>query len=154
MNRMTSMNTQSFSRSRSREPGKKLAEIAPLVSLNSGSIACKALFKSPASDPSLRSQVRAEKTIHNITATAAMDSLSTEQRFLMRITIDASSVTQLRHLAIGTCGDLLVSMRVQPLERAAKMKVCLCLSMPAVDIIMDAVMRTMPSAEFGRVTSA
>lgn len=73
---------------------------------------------------------------------------------MMDITIDASFVTQLRHLVIGTCGDLVEFMRIQPLAHATKMKVWLCLSKPAIDLIMNAVMRSLPSAEFGRITHA
>ncbi len=72
----------------------------------------------------------------------------------MHITIDASCVTQLRHLVMDTCGDLLAFMRIQPFAHATKMKVWLCLSKSVADLIMDAVMRSLPSAEFGRITPA
>ncbi|RYE36534.1 MAG: hypothetical protein EOP21_14775 [Hyphomicrobiales bacterium] len=69
----------------------------------------------------------------------------------MQITVDARGVTELRHLVMGNCGELVSFMRIQPVAHATKMKVWLCLSRPAADRIMDIVMRTLPSAEFGAI---
>lgn len=72
----------------------------------------------------------------------------------MLVIINADCVNELRHLMMRTCGRLLVFIRAQPVAHAKKMKVWLCLNAPAVDLVMDAVMRALPSAEFGRVTYA
>ncbi|MFZ6645713.1 hypothetical protein ACO0LO_08360 [Undibacterium sp. TJN25] len=72
--------------------------------------------------------------------------------FIMRITVDAASVTELRHVIVGTCGELVSYMRVKPVDHATKMKVWLCLSKNSVDTIIRNVMRSLPQAEFGRIT--
>jgi hypothetical protein len=69
----------------------------------------------------------------------------------MLVTINADCVNELRHLMMRTCGRLLVFIRTQPVAHAKKMKVWLCLNAPATDLVMDAVMRSLPSAEFGSV---
>jgi hypothetical protein len=73
---------------------------------------------------------------------------------MMVITIDSNLVTQLRHVVMGTCGKLVAFIRIQPLAHATKMKVWLCMNKAAIDLIMDAVMHSLPSAEFGRITPA
>lgn len=73
---------------------------------------------------------------------------------MMHIMIDADYVTQLRYLVMGTCGELVTFIRIQPVKHATKMKVWLCLGKPAVDLIMDAVMHSLPNAEFGRIAPA
>ena len=72
----------------------------------------------------------------------------------MQLTINADCINELRQLMMRTCGRLLVFIRTQPVAHAQKMKVWLCLNAPASDLVMDAVMRALPSAEFGRVTYA
>ncbi|HTD06825.1 hypothetical protein [Undibacterium sp.] len=72
--------------------------------------------------------------------------------FIMRITVDAAAVTELRHVIIGTCGGLVGYMRVKPVDHATKMKVWLCLGKPSIDIIIRNVMRALPQAEFGKIT--
>jgi hypothetical protein len=72
----------------------------------------------------------------------------------MRFTIDASCVTQLRHLLMGRFGELVTFMRIQPMAHATKMKVCIGLSQPAVDLITAAVTRSVPSAKFSRAAAA
>lgn len=72
----------------------------------------------------------------------------------MLVTINADSLSELRRLVMHICGRLLVFIRTQPILHARKMKVWLCLNAPATDLVMDAVMRTLPSAEFGRITYA
>lgn len=67
----------------------------------------------------------------------------------MQLTIDTSSLIQLRQLVMGTGGNMVVFMRAQPLVRATKMKVWLCVNAPIVNLIMNAVKHALPSAEFG-----
>ncbi len=72
----------------------------------------------------------------------------------MLLTISADCVAELRHLVMRTCGEWIVFMRTQPIAHASKMKVWLCLSNPATELVMNAVMRALPSAEFGKITYA
>lgn len=73
--------------------------------------------------------------------------------FTIDITIDAAFTTRLRHLIMGTCGELVSFIRIQPARNAQQAKVCLCLTRPAVDLVMDAVMRNLPGAQFGRIAA-
>jgi hypothetical protein len=70
----------------------------------------------------------------------------------MYITIGAESVTTLRRIVIGMFGEMVAFMRIQSIDHARKMKVCLCLTAPIADRVMAAIMHTLPSAEFGRIT--
>ncbi|MFZ6871572.1 hypothetical protein ACO0LF_05815 [Undibacterium sp. Di27W] len=72
--------------------------------------------------------------------------------FVMRITVDAASITELRHLILKSCGELVLFMRVKPIDHASKMKVWLCLSKSSVDTIISHIMRALPQAEFGKIT--
>lgn len=74
--------------------------------------------------------------------------------FLMQITVATASVTELRQLVMKTCGGVLSFMRIEPLDHASRMKVWLCLPEPALRQMMDAVMRLLPAAEFGRIRQA
>jgi hypothetical protein len=73
------------------------------------------------------------------------------QGFMLPITIDAGMVTSLRRAVIGACGEMLTFLRVQPIAHSNKAKVWLCLALSAVDLATDAIMRTVPAAEFGRI---
>ncbi|MDO8306713.1 hypothetical protein, partial [Herminiimonas sp.] len=74
------------------------------------------------------------------------------RKCLMLVTIKADCVADLRHLLMRTCGELIVFIRTQPIAHATKMKVWLCLSSTATDMVMDAIMRSLPSVEFGQIT--
>lgn len=74
--------------------------------------------------------------------------------FLMHITVATDKVTELRQLVIGTCGGALSFMRIEPVDHASRMKVWLCIPEPAIRQMMDAVMRLLPAAEFGRIRHA
>lgn len=74
--------------------------------------------------------------------------------FLMHITVDTARVTDLRRLVMHTCGGMLSFMRIEPVDHAARMKVWLCVPEPALRLTMDAVMRLLPAAEFGRIRKA
>jgi len=47
---------------------------------------------------------------------------------------------------------MLSFMRVEAIEHAERMKVWLCVTEPALRLTMDAVMRLLPAAEFGRIS--
>jgi len=72
--------------------------------------------------------------------------------FLMHITVDTACLAQLRQLVVQTCGTMLSFMRVEAVDHAARMKVWLCVTEPALRLTMDAVMRRLPAAEFGRIS--
>ena len=78
--------------------------------------------------------------------------LSTQEEFMMRITVDAASVAELRRVIVSTCGDLMIYMRVKPVDHASKMKFWLCLSKTSIDAVIGNIMRALPQAEFGRIT--
>lgn len=94
--------------------------------------------------------VRSSSVAHASNLTIVPSSASTE--CMMLVTIKADSVADLRHLVMRTCGELIVFIKTQPIAHATKMKVWLCLSEAATDKVMDAVMRSLPSAEFGSIT--
>lgn len=73
---------------------------------------------------------------------------------LMNITVDSDSLGELRQLVARTCGTMLALLRIEPVEHAERMKVWLCLPEPALRPTMDAVMRRLPAAEFGRISRA
>lgn len=72
----------------------------------------------------------------------------------MYITIDTKWVTTLRQLIMNTFNDVVSSIRIEPVNHAKRMKVCLCFTGPVEDRLMASIMRTLPSAEFGRITVA
>jgi hypothetical protein len=71
---------------------------------------------------------------------------------MMQLTVDTGSVTALRALVMGTCGDAMEFMRVEACDHGARVKVWLCLSRAMAGQVMLAVMRALPGAEFGRMT--
>lgn len=77
---------------------------------------------------------------------------STQKDFMMLITVDTASVSELRRVIVSTCGDLMVYMRVKPVEHASKMKFSLCLNKKSIDSVIGNIMRALPQAEFGRIT--
>lgn len=77
---------------------------------------------------------------------------SAQKDFMMLITVDTASVSELRRVIVSTCGDLMVYMRVKPVEHASKMKFSLCLNKKSIDSVIGNIMRVLPQAEFGRIT--
>lgn len=72
---------------------------------------------------------------------------------LMQLTVDASAVTDLRALVMRTCGTAMEFMRVEACDHGARVKVWVCLSRALAGQLMEAVMRALPGAEFGRMTA-
>ncbi|MDC8758687.1 hypothetical protein [Janthinobacterium fluminis] len=83
-----------------------------------------------------------------------METYSRSPTFLMHITVDTGRLTELRQLVAKTCGGMLSFMRIEPVDHAERMKVWLCVAEPALRLTMDAVMRLLPAAEFGRIRKA
>ncbi|NVD69261.1 hypothetical protein HUX88_01645 [Duganella sp. BJB1802] len=71
---------------------------------------------------------------------------------LMQLTVDSGAVTALRALVMRTCGDAMEFMRVEACDHGARARVWLCVSRALAAQVMEAVMRALPGAEFGRLT--
>lgn len=72
--------------------------------------------------------------------------------FVMRVTVDAASVTELRQLVLGNCGGRDFYMKVKAIDHASKMKVWLCLNKSSIDTLISKILRSLPQAEFGKIT--
>jgi hypothetical protein len=71
---------------------------------------------------------------------------------MMPIKVDAGLVTSLQQAVNGACGGVVRFLSVQPVIRSNSMKVWLAITRPAIERVMTTVMRTLPAAEFGRIT--
>lgn len=71
---------------------------------------------------------------------------------LMQMTVATVSVTALRRLVMSVCGEALHFMRIEACQHGDRMRVWLSLSESAVRHVMEAVMRALPEAEFGRLS--
>ena len=80
-----------------------------------------------------------------------MDTSLRQATFLIHITVDKECLSALRQLVFKTCGAMLSFMRVVAVDHAERMRVDLCVTEPALRLTMDAVMRWLPAAEFGRI---
>lgn len=69
---------------------------------------------------------------------------------LMQMTVDASAITMLRQMVMRICGEAMEFMRIEACDHGTRMKVWLCISSTLVGQVMEAVMRALPGAEFGR----
>ena len=69
---------------------------------------------------------------------------------LMLLTVDTGAVTALRGMVMRLCGESLEFMRIEACEHGARMKVWLCVGPAMVARVMEAVMQSLPGAEFGR----
>lgn len=154
MTRLSSMPTPSFFSLQRRAHQLKSAAFSPLPAFTLGGIADRISAKSPFSDSTPCSPDRIKKISTDDATTTDPRSMSVAPGFMMHIIIDAGSVTRLRQVVMVACGDLVGFMRIQPIAHATKMKVWLCLSKPAVDLIMSAVMQNLPNAEFGKIGPA
>ena len=137
--------------SRSSKPRPKPVRTWPIFTLFALSIANKKNTSSPTFNVSFQNFAINDKPILAVTAPRVQSAV---HDLFMSITIDANLVSQLKQLVMRACGDLASFIRMQPIARTNKMKVSLSLCTPAVDMIMHTVMCTLPSAEFGRITTA
>lgn len=148
MNRLTLMQTQDHSYKSFSERRNSRTSLAAPMYLSPAALP-GTLHILPSSGMNHNAVSAIDDTIHAVPQADACIRECT-----MLVIINADCVNELRHLMMRTCGRLLVFIRAQPVAHAKKMKVWLCLNAPAVDLVMDAVMRALPSAEFGRVTYA
>lgn len=68
------------------------------------------------------------------------------------IIVDTKWVTALRQVIVKTFADIVSLIRIEPIDHAKKMKVCLHFDHTVEDNLMTTIMRNLPSAEFGRIT--
>lgn len=85
-------------------------------------------------------------------ATASAAPARSPRPCLMQLTVDSGALRELRALVARTCGDALRFMRVEACDHGARARVWLCLSRALAVQVMEAVMRALPGAEFGRLT--
>lgn len=71
---------------------------------------------------------------------------------VMRVIVDADSVTKLRQLVLSNCGGRDFYMKVKAIDHASKMKVWLCLNKSSIDVLISKILATLPQAEFGKIT--
>jgi hypothetical protein len=121
---------------------QKLAAVAAVSSFNSGAAIDRSTLKLELPRDRSRS------------TTVASGSMGSGPEYLMQIIVDAESVTDLRHLLICICGRALEYVRVQAIPNRGNMRVFLCQNQSDFSRVMDAIMGTLPHAEFGRVASA
>jgi hypothetical protein len=100
------------------------------------------------SDCALSNLVQTDQKCNAKTANDNPRSLLTDQGFMMRLTIDACDVTELRRRVIGSCGDLVIFMRIQPLLHARKMRVWILLERQEFDFVARIIKSGLPRAEF------
>ncbi len=74
------------------------------------------------------------------------------QRLNIYITVETQWFTQFRQLMMNNFKDYISFIRIEPINHARKMKVCLCFDGKIEDKLMTSIMRSLPSAEFGRIT--
>ncbi|HEY4316683.1 MAG TPA: hypothetical protein VGN04_03685 [Herbaspirillum sp.] len=69
----------------------------------------------------------------------------------MELDVKAVDAPEMRRLAASVCGDNLSSIRVLPISRTKSVHFWLSLKYDAslVDVVMTAIMRRLPSAQFG-----
>ena len=73
---------------------------------------------------------------------------------LLHLTVDTCALSEFRRIVAQTCGNLLSFMRIQPVDHARRMQVWLSIPEPTIRTLMDAMMRALPAAEFGRISKA
>lgn len=137
--------------SRSSKPRPKPVRTLPVATLSALSPVHKKNKSSLALNFSFLTVASKDKQIRPVAAPCAQPAT---HHLFMSITIDANLVSQLKTLVIRACGDLASFIRMQPVARTNKIKMSFSLSTPAVDMIMHTVMCSLPSAEFGCITTA
>ena len=92
--------------------------------------------------------VRAARHVFNSRKATANSAPHPDAPVVLRFTVSANFVAQLRHMIIRACGDLLTFMRIAPIAHASRMRVWLCISQPATAVVLQAALRTIPGVEF------
>lgn len=84
---------------------------------------------------------------------SGVTSARSPRQCLMQLTVDTTALSELRALVARTCGAALQFMRVEACDHGARVRIWLCLSRTLAAQVMEAVMRALPGAEFGRLTA-
>ncbi|MDO9179991.1 MAG: hypothetical protein Q7U16_16970 [Agitococcus sp.] len=142
--------TQPARMSRSSKPRPKRARTLPAFALYTSNM----VNKTSTTPHALNLSFLTFANTHKPSCASAPRALSVTHDLLMNITIEVNFVSQLKQLVMEACGDLAACIRMQPIARTTKMKISFSLSKPAIDLIMHTVMCGLPSAEFGRITTA
>ncbi|NNG25387.1 hypothetical protein [Telluria aromaticivorans] len=79
-----------------------------------------------------------------------MEAGQSGQACIIRMTVDAASVTNLRQLAMRVCGDALEFMRIAMCGGSARIQVWMCVRRPVAALLREAVARQMPDARLGQ----
>jgi hypothetical protein len=74
-----------------------------------------------------------------------------ESSVMLRLTIEADSVSQVRQAVIAACGESVEFMPPQKIPRSTQVKVWLVLTESAVPDAMGATLRAVPCGEISRV---
>ena len=77
-----------------------------------------------------------------------------EPTCLVRLTVDAGSVTRLREVVSRACGEALEFIRIATLPDPARMTVWLCVATPCVPLMIETVLQCQPNAQFARLPNA
>jgi len=77
--------------------------------------------------------------------------LLNEQGVMMHLTVDSCDVTDLRRRVAAACSNLMLFMRIQPLQHASKMRVWILLQRQDLDAVTRAIKSGMPEAELAEV---
>ncbi|HZV66722.1 MAG TPA: hypothetical protein VFG03_17625 [Telluria sp.] len=69
------------------------------------------------------------------------------------LTADAGSVSALRRLAAGVCGEALEFIRIQACAEHGRMRVWMCVAREVVDRVLEAMRHALPDVRVGRLTT-
>lgn len=97
----------------------------------------------------------ADPSIHSNNSSQNILISSLQQPVMFSITVDVNNVIPLQYIIVDFKEHLLDSITIDSCARGAQVKVSICcLNKTVVDNLMDAIMRSLPSAEFGHIKRA
>jgi hypothetical protein len=106
------------------------------------------------STPALATITRQAETSIQSDAASSLHKLPTAERVTMPVVIDAGLMMPLQRAVCGGHVAAAQVLRIEPIPRSNNVKVLLALTRSTVDGIMVAIMHSLPSAMFGRISSA
>lgn len=153
MNRVTLMQTPEFSTSRSHVHQMKLAAVVPPSLCKFDSVSKIAVAMPPILRLHFFNPV--EPVIHSGNTSQNSPASSLCQPVMFSITVDVSNVIPLQFIILDFKEQLLDSIHVEPCAHGTQVKILIrCLNKIVVDNMMAAIMRNLPSAEFGHIKRA
>lgn len=72
----------------------------------------------------------------------------TQKTYTIRMTVDTASLSTLRQLVVGVCGDALEFMRIAACAGGSRIQVWLCVQMPFAALLSETIVRQLPDAQF------